>query len=137
VERGHDYDPRKFGWATGSAASINDSGQIVGVSALTSSGSVAHAALWSGNTITDLGTLGGNVSVAQNINAAGQIVGFAQTAAGVAHATLWSNDTITDLGTLGETTISVANAINNLGQIVGRSSTDISNTSSAILWKGG
>jgi probable HAF family extracellular repeat protein len=49
----------------------------------------------------DLGTLGGDRSVAAGINAAEQVVGGAETAAGQWHAFLWQNKIMTDLGTLG------------------------------------
>ena len=51
--------------------------------------------------MTDLGTLGGSVSVAYGINNGGQIVGESKIASGAFHAVLWENGTMTDLGTLG------------------------------------
>ncbi|HEV3169083.1 MAG TPA: hypothetical protein VGZ32_02015, partial [Actinocrinis sp.] len=60
------------------ATAINISGQIVGWSGIAGSSGAQHAALWSGGTVTDLGTID---SIAYNqanaINAAGQIVGTA------------------------------------------------------------
>jgi len=49
----------------------------------------------------DLGTLGGDESVAAAMNAAEQVVGGAETAAGQWHAFLWQDDAMADLGTLG------------------------------------
>ena len=56
-------------------------------------------------TLIDLGTLGGDLSVATSINAHGQVVGHAQTATGELHAFRWDPDTraMRDLGTLGGT----------------------------------
>ena len=74
-------------------------------------------------TIEDLGTLGGNGSLANAINAEGQVVGQAQLANGTSHAVLWNpGQPGKDLGTLGGTT-STALGINILGDIVGNADT--------------
>jgi probable HAF family extracellular repeat protein len=68
--------------------------------------------------IVDLGTLGGDFSMAYDINNAGLIVGMSSTATGEFHAVLWDHGTIVDLGaSLGE--YSGAHAINDAGMIVG------------------
>jgi probable HAF family extracellular repeat protein len=71
------------------AFSINNRGQIVGVS-LTADEKVAHAFLWQDGITTDLGTLGGAFSSAEAINDRGQITGFSETASGDFHAVLWT-----------------------------------------------
>jgi probable HAF family extracellular repeat protein len=72
--------------------------------------------------LTDLGTLpGGDYSTATDINAAGQVVGTADSPQNV-RAVLWNNGTIINLGTRqldGLNGESQASAINDLGQIVG------------------
>jgi len=51
--------------------------------------------------ITDLGTLGGNYSIAWGINDGGQVVGYSETSSGAGRGCLWSQGDIIDLGTLG------------------------------------
>jgi probable HAF family extracellular repeat protein len=92
-----------------------------------------HATLWNAGLVKDLGTLGGNRSVALGINNGGQIVGQADTGGStgygtpVSHAFLKLNtqSTLQDLGTLGGDNSS-AFAINHLEQAVGQS--DITTT---------
>jgi probable HAF family extracellular repeat protein len=87
-------------------------------------------------TLTDLGTLGGTFSIANGINASGQVVGTAYTSGDTAqHAFLYSGSgPMQDLGTFGGT-FSQANGINNSGQVVGFA--DISGgTRHAFLFSG-
>jgi probable HAF family extracellular repeat protein len=95
------------------AYDINDSGQIVGI--CSTADNTHHAFLYSGSTMTDLGTLGGKKSMAYSINNSGQIVGQAYTAS-TYHAFLYSGSKMTDLSAIGT---AVAYGINNNGQIVG------------------
>ena len=72
-------------------------------------------------TITNLGSLGGTVSVPVDVNNHGEVVGYSYTANNaVAHAFVYSHGKMTDLGTLGGTT-SGATGINDRGVIVGTS----------------
>ena len=114
-----------------SAYGINATGDLAGSATVTAgNGSWAHAATWSGDVMTDLGTLGGDSSEASSINATGQVAGASGTKAGggalllddTARAFLWSAGTMTDLGTLGGDSSS-ANAVNDKGQVVGWSGT--------------
>ena len=112
------------------AYGINNDGQIAGRSR--TAGGEDHAFLWQiegctpgpqGNCVKDLGTLGGGYSVAYAINSADKVVGQSLTGSGVYQAFLWSEqdgkEKMEDLGQTLESKTSVANAINNAGQIVG------------------
>ena len=98
------------------AIGINNNGQVVGSARVATKD--YHAFLYSGGTMTDLGTLGGNSSDARGINNNGQVVGSSTTLSGDSHAFLYSAGTMTDLGTLGGS-YSDARDINNNGQMVG------------------
>ncbi len=115
------------------ANSLNDQGQIVGVSSIAIE--EAHAFLWQNGKMTDLGTLGGTFSEANGINEQGQVVGWSDTRDDETHAFLWQNGTMRDLGTLGGT-YSQANGINDQGQVVGESTTRDDETH-AFLWQNG
>ena len=123
---------------------INDSGLIVGASdageldPLTGLQQV-RAVMWDrSGTAHDLGTLGGNGSVAWAINNAGQVTGnalndisddfngnmdYGMVAATQTHAFLWQHGVMKDLGTLGGPD-SGPYAINERGQVVGLSTID-------------
>lgn len=73
-----------------------------------------------------LGTLGGEESVAMDINDAGQVVGGAENASAEWRPYLWADGSMTDLGTLGGETMNLdhrAEAINASGHACGRSYT--------------
>lgn len=76
--------------------------------------------------IIDLGTLGGGLSSANDVNNSNQIVGYSKMFSSpnesIYHAFLWENGIMQDLGTLDSTSNSSANAINDYGQIVGSGS---------------
>ena len=71
-------------------------------------------------TVTDLGNLGGNFSIAQAINTNGQVAGYSYNSNGARHAFLW-NGSMQDLGTLPGSSQSAAYGINAQGQVVGTS----------------
>src|SRR6185295_18546169 len=82
-----------------------------------------HAFLGIGRTLFDLGTVGGDNSVATALSDSGHVAGFSDFQSGSVgfHAFLLLNGgTMLDLGTLGGS-ISSATAVNNLGQVIGDS----------------
>ena len=76
--------------------------------------------------VIDIGTLGGTISEARDVNDNGQVVGFSRTSGDVtSHAFSWTaTGGMVDLGTLGTLSrdYSVAVAVNDKGQVVGRAS---------------
>lgn len=88
-------------------------------------------------TITDLGTLGGNLSKAFGINESNQVVGWSNPPSANYHAFLWEDGTISNLGDLGWPE-SFAYGINDAGQVVGGSPTPLGyNYTHAFRWENG
>jgi len=108
---------------------------LAGYSFLTPS--VYHAALWEGDHATDLGTLGGTLSVAYDINSGTIVAGAAQNAAGEQRATLWSMSGIADLGLLPGGDWNTARAINDSGQVILWGVPDGQSKNRAVIWGGG
>jgi len=118
------------------AAAVNDHGWIAGSSENglvdPAFGPVADATLWRDGHVVDLGTFGGPVGIASDINARGQVVGGGLNTipdpfaffgfATQARAFLWQNGQMRDLGTLGGND-AVAQFVNERGQVAGVSYT--------------
>jgi probable HAF family extracellular repeat protein len=84
--------------------------------------------------MTDLGTLGGLLSVAKDISPAGEIVGYSDPERGGTRAVVWRAGAITDLGTLPGYLSSHAYAVNARGQIAGSSTAG--GRQHAVVWMG-
>lgn len=83
--------------------------------------------------ITDIGSLGGDMSVATAINESGVIIGYSRTKSGRIHAMYWHADVIHDIETVGGRN-SYATGINSRGVIVGNYSYSIHHFVRAFLW---
>lgn len=108
------------GERSGYAVAMNNVGQIL-VKEITADG--FRTLLWENGTMTDLGDLGGLTTQGQEINDAGQVVGWAQTPTGQYHAFIWEHGVMTDLAPLVGNNCSSAIAINGAGAILLKSST--------------
>jgi probable HAF family extracellular repeat protein len=123
------------------ASGINNDGQIVG-DGYTARGT-QHAFLYHNGSTQDLGTLTNDhsgwhsdTSYGRGINNNGQVVGQAFTPDDAIHGFLWENGAMQDLGALRVPwERSVANEINDHGQVVGESLDPYSRH--AFLWENG
>ena len=137
--------PTFSGDPDGAATAINDNGLIVGISGICDQAvgrfTATHAILWRAGTVVNLGNIGGTAwNTPQDINLHGQVIGFGDLpGSGSAfnpHAFLWPvKGKMHDLGAIGTDTNSVANGINNEGQIVGVSAG--ANTQRGFVWQNG
>ncbi|SPE23279.1 exported hypothetical protein [Candidatus Sulfotelmatomonas gaucii] len=151
-----------FGGTQGTAAAVNDRGQVVGwasnaigddfSSAFESLGlsgtwpltTQVRAFVWERGMKQDLGTLGGPDALAYAINQRGQITGYSfandtpnsETGIPTVHSFLWENGKMTDLGTLGGTK-STPMWLNDRGQVVGTSTLAGDQLSHGFLWEHG
>ena len=123
------------------AADLSDRGQVTGsIQRLVGTLRVTSGFLWDGaantsltagaGTVTDLGTLGGDIVLPLAMNDLGQVVGGATTPSGYEHAFFWDQGTMLDLGAPGGTS-SRATAINNRGQVV------LASGAHVYLWEAG
>ncbi len=122
------------GWISGRATGVNATGSIVGFGRDASGRDrgfvwdpVTHA-------FTELGTLGGTHSYAYAINVDGVVVGASTTMSGALHAFAWDpiSAEMVDLGALPGDTQGEALAVNDHGQVVGRSFG--AGVDHAVLW---
>jgi len=145
-----------LGGNVSSANAVNNLGQVVGEALNTIpdiytsnfnnffilGATQVHAFRWTKSQgMKDLGTLGGTDSAAFYINERGQIAGWSFTDTTVNSTTgtptqdpfFWENGKMLDLGNLGGTS-GVANALNNLGEVVGASNLAGDLTEHPFLW---
>ena len=132
------------------ATSINDRGQIAGISMTDSTPNATtgfptfHPFLWENGRMLDLGSLGGTQAApagdgleAQHaLNNRGWVVG-GSTLSGdsTTHPFLWDGTRLLDLGTFGGT-FGVARAVNDAGDVAGAATT-VDEAGHAFLWRKG
>ncbi len=108
-------------------SAMNDAGQVTGYAAMTSD--EAHAFLWNGTTLTDIG-LGEGIA----INGAGWVTGRSCDIHANCHAFLWDGAAMRDIGG-GSTDYGAGNDINDAGQVTGVSC--FATGCHAFLWSNG
>jgi probable HAF family extracellular repeat protein len=120
------------------AYTISQSGRLAVGQSGTCASAANHAVLWkNASSPINLGTLGGTVNVALDVNDLGQVIGNSNLSGDtVTHAFLWQKGTLKDLGTLPGDESSFAGGINDEGQIVGESC-DASGNCRGFLWQNG
>jgi probable HAF family extracellular repeat protein len=92
---------------------------------------------WKNGKMTDLGSLGGVLSLVNNMNNKGQVVGISDLAGDEAyHAFVSDKGKLKDLGTLGGST-SEPRWINNSGEAVGGADFPGDKVHDAVVWKNG
>jgi probable HAF family extracellular repeat protein len=126
-----------FSWP----ADLNNKGQVVGASNVPGDLN-SHPFLWDGEVLRDLGTFGGDAGVANAINNAEDVVGWAADGNAAVFGFLWHRGVLTNLGTVDGDPCSVANSINEKGQVVGESSPQCfaprpAPNNHGFLWKSG
>ena len=114
---------------------INAKGQTTGFVADDEFEKVHGFFCTSNGKMSDIGTLGGDISVTTGLNDDGQIVGSSLTERDETRGFVWQNGKITRIGTLGGE-FSLANGVNNKGQVVGLSDTR-QGLPHAYLWQNG
>ncbi|MFI5095386.1 MAG: hypothetical protein ACHQIK_18270 [Candidatus Acidiferrales bacterium] len=136
-DKGKMIDLGTLGGTYGYPLSMNNSGQVVGVSNLAGDQNQhQHAFLWDKGVLKDLGTLGGTFSEAWQINDAGEVAGHSARPDGQVHPFLWKNGAMIDLGSVGQP-CTYAIGLNSPGQVVGASYDCNFGGYNAFLWEHG
>lgn len=128
------------GTPTWSAAmAINNHGQIVGGSTYAGANSIytGHAFLYQDGTMVDLGTFGGSDSFANDINDAGQVVGWTTDDKEDRLPFIYTDGAMRLLGPDDDYVTGDAIAINNAGMVVGWTQDDWGAPMDAFLYAGG
>jgi probable HAF family extracellular repeat protein len=114
------------------AGAINDRGEIAGTAYAILSGS--NLVLWKDGAIHDLGPVQGSSAWVTGMNNRRQIVGYAAGSKSIPF--LWQDGVLTYLGSFADPVSSMANAINDRGEIAGSLQAS-DGTARAVLWRDG
>jgi probable HAF family extracellular repeat protein len=112
-----------------SPADINNAGQMAGTHQV--DGAEAHAAIYAGGVVTDLGAFDGSYSYATAINEAGAVAGNLGAVAGAEHAFLYQHGVMRDIG------VAFAAAVNASGAVVGRKADFAASGSTGFVYHDG
>jgi probable HAF family extracellular repeat protein len=114
------------------AVDVNNAGQVVGLWREAGDVPPVRSFYYEAGVMRDIGTLGGNYAVVNDINEAGTAVGVSDLADGLTgRGFVYDGNTMTSIGTLANQRVSYAAAINASGLVVGYSS---GNGTRAISW---
>ena len=118
-------------------ADINDDLTVVGTVQKPQDLRFTHGFKWSNHHLEILEALGGAYSSATAVNAAGDVVGSAQTASSARHAVLWHSKQARDLGLLAQGDYSSARDINDKNDVVGEANLVPNGKPQAFVWHAG
>jgi probable HAF family extracellular repeat protein len=147
-----DFDPKHPAYNS-QANAINDSGTAVGTilsgpcppfpTSCVNSSLNTYPVMFGAGGVTSLGSLGGTQGAALSVNSAGAVVGWSTVSSGQPHGFLYTGGAMIDLNTvpLYDTsnqrvlnwTITEADGINDVGQIVGRAISSISRKEEVVV----
>jgi probable HAF family extracellular repeat protein len=100
-------------------------------------GGTNHAVVYHQGQLQDLGTLGGDVSVATAVNVGGEAIGRSTNSAGVVRAFLYQDGAMRDLGSLSGTGQSFATAFNFSAIVGGSQTTSSIDSTQAFIYRDG
>jgi len=135
-ENGTMKDLGTLGGVFGIVSGLNSGGQVVGNSDLEGD-QASLGFFWSQGVLTPIPSLGVSSSFVSSLNESGAVVGFGSFPGDQnGDAFVWKNGVIKDLGRFEGDLCSVAQSINDPGQVVGVS-TDCGEGERAVLWEHG
>lgn len=129
VRQGQETNDLGIGFAQG----INDVGQVTFYSGPNNN---PVASIWQGGVASPISGLSPGYSDPLRINNQGQIIGTTR-ASSIAQGWIWQDGSLTYLGTMGSDVGSVASAVNNVGQVIGKTIKSNNYTGTPFIWQDG